>query len=195
MPVPPIVLASASPRREELLGRVVDHFAVRPAAIDETPRAGEPPRDYVARMAAEKAAALDAPGSIVVAADTVVVLDGEVLGKPTDRADAAAMLRRLSGRDHEVLTAVLVADTRNGSTVADIASTVVTIEPLTEDRIAWYLDSGEADDKAGAYGLQGLAAVFADRIDGSVTNVVGLPLPMLDRLLRRVDVLVGEATP
>lgn len=154
------------------------------ADIDETPRDGEAPDAYAQRLAREKALAVAARhrGRTVLAADTVVVLDGRIFGKPADRAGAAHMLELLSGRDHEVLTAVAVA--RGGAVEEHIESTWVRFTHMTPDEVAWYVASGEADDKAGAYGIQGLASRFVERIDGSYTNVVGLPVAAVYRMLK-----------
>lgn len=180
-----IILASQSPRRAELLERAGIAFEVDPADVDERERPGEDARAYVTRIARDKAAAVAArhPGRAVLAADTTVVLDGAILAKPADRADAARMVRALAGRDHEVLTAVAVA--RDGEMRAYVESTRVTVAPMTDDEVAWYVASGEADDKAGAYGIQGLFSRFIPRIDGSYTNVVGLPVEAVYRMLLR----------
>ena len=184
-----LVLASGSPRRRELLGRFGLDFDVRPADIDESVRPDEPASDYVVRLAREKAATVTEPGTVVLAADTSVVLDGEILGKPRDHDDADAMLTRLAGRAHEVVTGMclrVTSTTEHPTETWTAERTVVHLEDLGPDRIAWYLRTGEADDKAGAYGLQGAAALFADRVEGSVTNVIGLPLAAVDRLFRQV---------
>jgi septum formation protein len=162
---------------------------VRPSHVDETPHPDEPPADLVARLAAAKAAASaaeneDGADEVVLAADTEVVIDGRVLGKPTDRDDAAAMLRALSGDTHEVMTGIAV---RRGTTsrLAQV-STAVTFRPLTDAEIAWYLATGEPSGKAGAYALQGAGAVLVERIAGSDTNVIGLPLAETVALLREL---------
>lgn len=179
-----IILASASPRRAELLAAAGFTFDVDPAHVDETPIDGEAAGAYARRLACDKARAVAArhPGRVVLAADTVVVLDRRIFGKPADRADAARMLRELSGRDHEVLTAVAVA--RDGAVDEHLESTWVRFAPMSADEVAWYVASGEADDKAGAYGIQGLASRFVTRIDGSYTNVVGLPVAAVHRMLK-----------
>lgn len=182
---PRVVLASASPRRRDLLARLGIDPDIRPAHVDETPHPGEAPADLVQRLARAKAAAIDAPDdALVVAADTEVVLDGQVLGKPADEAEAAAMLAALSGRSHDVLTGVAV---RLGDRAAsDIATTRVHMRGLDPAEINWYLRSGEPMGKAGAYAIQGAGAVLIDGIDGSDTNVIGLPLTLLVELARRV---------
>ena len=180
-----LLLASASPRRAELLTTAGFTFAIRPADVDETYFDGESPRDYALRVARAKAARVAAgrhPGDLVLAADTVVVADGRVLGKPRDPADAGEMLRVLSGRRHEVLTAVVLTcelETRDA-----VVSTTVWFHPLSAAEIDWYLSSGEPMGKAGAYGIQGRAARFIERIDGSWSNVVGLPISTVYRMLR-----------
>ena len=178
-----LVLASGSPRRAELLAAAGIEFVVRVSQIDETPRDGEVPLGYALRMAAEKAsAAAPSADEIVLAADTIVVVDGEIMGKPRDAADAVRMLRALSGRGHEVITGICLRG--RGRTVLDSASTRVWFAPMSEAEIAWYVESGEPMDKAGAYGIQGLASRFVERIDGPYSNVVGLPVALVYRLLR-----------
>ena len=175
-----VVLASASPRRAELLKAAGIAFEVVVADIDERVLPGEDAETYACRVAEAKARAVRSKvhGRPVLAADTVVVVDGQILGKPVDAADAARMLRVLSGREHEVLTAVSFGP----NTV--VARTVVEFEPLTRAEIEWYVASGEPMDKAGAYGIQGLASRFIARIEGSYTNVVGLPVALVYALLK-----------
>jgi septum formation protein len=180
-----IVLASASARRAELLSAAGFEFDVVPADVDETALANEPPRDYVLRVAnakAEHVATLPhTNGRIVLAADTTVVAGGRLMGKPKDRDEAASMLRLLSGATHEVLTGVVL---RQGNRHLDaVVATRVQFQPLTPAEMAWYLDSGEPEGKAGGYGIQGRAARFIDRIEGSWSNVVGLPISTVYRLL------------
>jgi septum formation protein len=189
-----LVLASASPRRADLLRAAGFTFDTVPAEVDERVRDGELPGQYVRRLAAEKSAAvleaLTASGStpiswtkdlVVLGADTAVVVDGEILGKPRDDREAAAMLRRLSGRRHEVLTGVSL---RSRSAERGLVETTgVYMMDLRDQDIAWYLGSGEGRDKAGAYGIQGLASRFIPRIDGSYANVVGLPVANITALL------------
>lgn len=177
------MLASASPRRAHLLAEAGYAFDVAPANIDERRLDGESPVAYVQRLANGKARAVARrhPGRVVVGADTVVVIDGLVLGKPTDAEDAAGMLGRLAGRRHTVLTGVsLVCDVRS---VDAVERTNVTFTPLDPERIRWYVATGEPDDKAGAYAAQGIGSRFVERIEGSYTNVVGLPIPLVGRLL------------
>jgi septum formation protein len=180
-----LVLASASPRRAELLSSAGFTFDVDPADVDETIHRGESPAGYALRVAREKAAVgferCAATGCIVLAADTVVVAAHRILGKPADTDDAKRMLRLLSNAGHEVLTAVVV---KSGTTErSDVVATRVRFRALTEEEIAWYVASGEPEGKAGAYAIQGRAARFVEWIEGSWSNVVGLPLATVDRLL------------
>ena len=183
-----LVLASRSPRRVDLLTRAGYRFEVAPADIDERRRHGEAPRELVRRLAREKAAAVAPrhPGAVVLGADTLVVVDGAVLGKPDGDGDAAAMLRRLSGRAHEVLTGVALhaADRRRGG----VQSTRVVFRALSPGDVARYVATGEAADKAGGYSIQGRASRFVTRIEGSYTNVVGLPVELVRGLLRDLGV-------
>jgi len=182
-PVPSLILASSSPRRRDLLAGLGLRFAVRPIEVDETPAPGEEARPYVLRLAKEKAAARLEPGELVLAADTVVVLDGEILGKPADEAEARAMLARLAGREHTVMTGIALADGSDGARTAVEASRV-RIAPMSAEEIAWYAATGETLDKAGSYAAQGIGAIFVAGIAGDYTNVVGLPLPATYRLFR-----------
>ena len=179
-----IVLASASPRRGEILTNAGIPFVREvPADIDETPRPNEPPRDYVVRLAREKAESVEAGGGrIVLGADTTVVIDGQILGKPSDQADAARMLRLLSGRSHEVITGICLRSARGQ--ITDAALTCVWFAALSDSEIAAYAASGEPMDKAGAYGIQGLASKFVERIDGCYFNVMGLPVSLVYSHLR-----------
>ncbi len=180
-----LILASSSPRRQELLREIGIPFQVHAAHINEDQIAGEDAREYALRLAREKAQTVAAryPQSYVLGADTIVVVDDEVLGKPKDHADAARMLRKLSGRGHEVTTAVsLVAPGARTETRA--CTTKVYFRKLTEDEIQQYVASGEPMDKAGAYAIQGGASRWADRIEGEWSNVVGLPLSLVTDLLR-----------
>jgi septum formation protein len=176
-----IVLASASPRRGDILSAAGIPFVREiPAGIDETPAPDEAPRDYVMRLAREKAAtvAVDS-GRIVLGADTTVVIAGEILGKPVDAPDAMRMLRLLSGRVHEVLTGICIHDQ-----IVDAATTRVWFSLLSETEIEAYVASGEPMDKAGAYGIQGLASKFITRIEGCYFNVMGLPISLVYSHLR-----------
>jgi septum formation protein len=186
-----LVLASSSPRRAELLRAAGFAFDVVTAEVDESVHGGEPAGDYVRRLAADKSAAAwaqavrlkpDVTGEVIVlGADTAVVVDGEILGKPRDDQDAAAMLRRLSGRRHDVMTGVSVRS--NGGERGLIETTGVYMRDLSVSDVAWYVASGEGRDKAGAYGIQGLASRFIPRIEGSYANVVGLPVAAVSLLL------------
>jgi septum formation protein len=179
-----LVLASASPRRAELLRAAGFDFVVRTADIDESRRAGESPREYVLRLAVEKARAVEhRAGDVVLAADTTVVVDGSILGKPVDEADARRMLRQLAGRAHDVLTGVCVSQGETVDARAD--ETRVSLLPMSEVEIGWYVGSGEPMDKAGGYGIQGRMSRFVSRIDGSYTNVVGLPVALVHEMLVR----------
>ncbi len=181
-----LVLASASPRRAELLRTAGFTFDVRPADVDETPRPAEAPATYALRVARDKArAAADRTTDEVwiLAADTVVVVDGQILGKPSTDADARRMLSMLSGAVHEVLTAVVV---RHGaSETSEVVSTRVRFTELSQAEIDWYVESGEPEGKAGAYAIQGLGSRFVDWIEGSWSNVVGLPVATVYRMLGR----------
>ena len=183
-----MLLASASPRRCELLTRAGYTFDVEPSGADERRLDDERPDDFVVRIAVAKAAAV-ASGSdderLVLAADTIVVVDGDDLGKPRDAADAASMLRRLSGRTHDVLTGVAVLRGVHRRTA--LACTRVTLVGLDDQAIGAYVATGEPMDKAGGYGAQGIASRFVDRIEGSYTNVVGLPLTVVERLVKELD--------
>lgn len=170
-----IVLASQSPRRRALLEAAGFSLDVRPASLDETPRPGEPAEDLVLRLSRAKAFAVQAaPDEIVLAADTVVVLDGAVLNKPVDDAEAFAMIRRLAGRAHRVLTGTCVR--RGEAARARVVATEVTFRPLQDEEIRAYLARGEHADKAGAYGIQGAGGSLVDTVVGSYPNVVGLPV-------------------
>ena len=186
----PLVLASASPRRAELLERVGYRFEVRPADVDESILAGEPAAGYAARVAADKARVVWEPGLVVVAADTCVVLGdpahGEsVLGKPVDPVDALRMLRSLAGRTHTVLTAVLVIGP-DGAERPLVEAARVRMAPADPDALAGYVAGGEPMDKAGAYALQGVGAALVESVDGDPTTVIGLPLRATVDALRAV---------
>ncbi|EAQ98986.1 Maf family protein [Congregibacter litoralis] len=183
-PEPTLVLGSASPRRTELLQQLGLAFTVCPADIDETPFSDEAPRDYVERMAREKSAALDLKEStVLLTADTSVVLEEQSLGKPENKDHARAMLTALSGRSHEVLTAVCARDPARSEVI--VVRTVVEFGELSGRLIDDYLATDEPWDKAGAYALQGLGGSFVRRVEGSVSNVIGLPLFELRELLQR----------
>jgi septum formation protein len=177
-----LVLASRSPRRSELLRSAGVGFRVEAADVDETPFSNELPVDYVRRLARAKAEAV--AGELVLGADTVVVIDGQILGKPVDSSDAIRMLRLLSGRPHEVITGICLA---GEVVVVAHATTTVFFAQLSEREIRDYVATGEPMDKAGAYAIQGWAARFVERIEGSYSNVVGLPVEMVYRQLRAID--------
>jgi septum formation protein len=181
-----LILASASPRRADLLRAAGYTFETIVTGVDEQLRPGEAPALYVRRLAAEKsAAALRTAGAqldiVVLGADTAVIVDGAVLGKPRDDDDAAAMLRRLSGRAHEVLTGISLRN--SASEVGKVETTSVSFKPLSAGEVASYVSSGEGRDKAGGYAIQGLASRFVSAIQGSYSNVVGLPIEALAQLL------------
>jgi nucleoside triphosphate pyrophosphatase len=203
-----LILASASPRRAELLRSAGYEFDIHAVDVDETPQTAEPPVEYVERLASEKSArALEEllnigpaeanagpaeagphvrPHSdmLILGADTAVVVGNAILGKPHDAEDAARMLRRLSGRTHEVMTGVCLRTAARSVSHVEISS--VTFAKLTEEQIAWYVASGEGRDKAGGYAIQGLGSRFIPRIEGSYANVVGLPIALVDDLIFRL---------
>ena len=176
-----MVLASSSPRRLDLLRSIGVQPEVRPADIDETPLDGEEPAAYVDRLARTKARTVARPGEVVVAADTTVVIDGRIIGKPADRAEALDTLRTLSGRTHTVYTGVAVVSPTG--TVAVTVTSDVTFVKISEDVLDWYVGSPEPYDKAGAYGLQAAGAMLVAAVQGSVSNVLGLPLAELHDLM------------
>lgn len=200
-----LVLASGSPRRRELLALLGLPFDVIPVDLDESARPGESPRDLVRRLAIDKAGSVAVPdldviddsmdggasadAVVVLAADTTVEVAGEILGKPVDADDARRMLRSLSARTHQVHTAVAVR--RGARTEHDIVTTFVTMSPMTEASIDWYVATGEPLDKAGAYAIQGAGGAFVTAIEGSASNVVGLPLTTVVELLRNQGVGVA----
>ncbi len=188
----PLYLASASPRRRELLQSLGLAFAVQAADVDERVIAGEGAADHVVRLAAGKAAAV-AGGlrdrgvlALVLAADTTVTIDGAILGKPEDAGEALSMLRRLAGKRHDVLTACRLVRTDDGRAAAAVATTAVRFNPWNERLARWYAATGEPMDKAGGYGLQGRGVLLCAGIDGSWSNVVGLPLETLPGLFHDV---------
>jgi septum formation protein len=188
-----LILASRSPRRAELLAAAGIPFEVLAADIDETPRDGEEPGAYVERLAVAKARAVLAllldrpegvsPHLVVLGADTTVTIDGLILGKPVDAREASEMLRRLRGRAHDVLTGVALVSADGVESAVD--HTRVWFDSMTDEDISWYVDSGEPVDRAGAYAIQGLASRFIPRIEGSYSNVVGLPVALVSSILRQ----------
>ncbi len=182
-----LVLASASPRRQELLRNAGLAFEVQPANVPERVVAGEGAKDCAERLAREKAlaVALQRPQDPVLGADTIVAVDGHLLGKPTDAVDATRMLRLLSGRDHEVITGVCLVV--KGQPFVASETTRVTVDRITDQEIADYVATGEPMDKAGAYAIQGIASRWIPRIEGDYFNVVGLPVALVFRMLREVN--------
>jgi septum formation protein len=180
-----LVLASQSPRRSEILSAAGIEFSTRAVAVDETLLAGENPHDHVRRLAIAKAmATAAASGEIILAADTVVVVDERILGKPDSKEHAAWMLSLLSGREHEVITGICLRGL--GGVVTDVESTRVRFVAMSEESILRYVESGEPMDKAGAYAIQGLASKFVDRIEGCYFNVVGLPVALVYKHLKEM---------
>jgi septum formation protein len=179
-----LILASSSPRRAELLAAAGIDVEVVPVNVDESLQRLEPPGDHVRRLAREKADAVfgQNPDRVVIASDTKRLVGGEMMGKPRDEADAVRMLRLLSGREHEVLTGIAIVSKRG--TLVEVARTRVWVNPLSDVEIRQYVATGEPLDKAGAYGIQGLGSKFIDRIQGSYSNVVGLPVALVYRLLK-----------
>ena len=180
-----LILASRSPRRSELLTAAGISFEVLAADIDETPLPNESPKAYVERLAIEKATAVLQlrPDARVLGADTTVTIDGEILAKPENSADATRMLRQLNGRVHDVHTGVAVVSASGCRSAVD--TTRVWFDPMTDEDIAWYVASGEPVDRAGAYAIQGLASRFIGRIEGSYSNVVGLPVALVSSILKQ----------
>lgn len=180
-----LILASQSPRRRELLERAGIPFTVRPSGVPEQPGPGESAADYVRRLSREKASSVE--GEFVLGADTVVVVDDEILEKPEDEAHAVAMLRKLSGRAHSVLTGLYLK--RGAQSYSEICETKVYVSDLSDGEIKDYVASREPMDKAGAYGIQGLASKFVHRIEGDYNNVVGLPVSLVYSLLKRAGAI------
>jgi len=186
-----IVLASGSPRRRELLDQLGLTFTVAVPDVDETPRSGENPTTYVERLAIEKANAVAADDELVIAADTTIELDGEIIGKPCDLDDARLMLRRLSGRTHVVHTGIALR--RDQRCLSTTVTSLVKFTELTEATVEWYVATGESFDKAGGYAIQGAGAVLVESVEGSVSNIIGLPLHAVVRLAAQLGVtLVGR---
>lgn len=189
-----IVLASGSARRRDYLARLGARFEVLPADVDESLRPGESPELAVLRLARDKARAVERlrPDHWILAADTVVAVGDEILGKPRDRDDARRMLRRLAAREHRVVTGVVLLAPGGAAELDEFVTTRVRFGLLADDQIESYLATGEADDKAGAYGIQGAAGTFVVGVDGSQSNVVGLPLEVLVPVLRRRALLPAD---
>jgi septum formation protein len=182
----PLVLASSSPRRSEILKAVGWPFETHPAGVDETRLAGEPAEEFVRRLAREKAEAVARTRlfGLVLGADTTVVVDGEILEKPRDADDARRMLRLLSGRWHEVLTGVALVRAETGRAAVGVERTRVRFAETSEEELGWHVETGDVLDKAGAYAIQGRAALFIEAIDGDYWNVVGLPVRLVYELAR-----------
>ena len=186
---PPLVLASQSPRRKELLNILRIPFTITPANIDETPLPGESPETFVVRMAREKAEEVAArlSGSVILSADTIVTIEGDILGKPVSEDDAVGMLRRLAARRHSVYTAVCVVNQTKQEKLEGLDRTEVWFNEMSESQILDYVRREDVMDKAGAYAIQGYAGVYIPRIDGNYFNVMGLPLPLVCKLLCRTS--------
>jgi len=182
-----LVLASASPRRRDLLQGLQLAFEVRWTEIDESTLVGEQPEDHVLRLARDKARATALPGELVLAADTVVVLEGCILGKPAGPAEAQQMLRQLAGRTHEVYSGVALFEPSSGALASGADRSEVRLAALSDEEIAWYVSTREPLDKAGSYAIQGLGALFVEAIVGNYTNVVGLPLPLTRALFQQLS--------
>lgn len=184
------ILASASPRRRELLGSIGVDFDVLPSHVPEIHREGEAPHDYVARLSRDKARALtsEQPARWVIAADTTVVFAGQLLEKPESAADAVRMLTTLAGETHLVYTGITLENAESGWCETQVTESEVRMLPLSPAEIEWYVATGEPFDKAGAYAVQGIGSMFIESIHGSFTNVVGLPLATLFQMLRRAGV-------
>ncbi len=186
------ILASNSPRRQELLRQIGVRFSVAPADVDETVMPGEAPDAYAMRVALDKARIIAERfrEGIVIAADTIVVLDNEIMGKPADAAEAVRMLEKLSGRMHRVMTAIVLKDVGTGRELVKSVLTNVWFHRLSSFDIASYVESGEPLDKAGAYGIQERGALLVDRIEGCYFNIVGLPLSVLGELFHEMDLTI-----
>lgn len=191
----PLVLASASPRRTEILTAVGWPFEAQPAHIDETRLEGESPEDFVSRLARAKAERVAGTRlfGLVLGADTTVVVDGHVLEKPRDEEDARRMLRLMSERWHEVLTGIALVSAESGRAVTGLERTRVRFAAMTDEEIAWHVETGSVLDKAGAYAIQGRAALFIEGIEGDYWNVVGLPVRLVYELARGFDDATNQA--
>ncbi|HNY96528.1 MAG TPA: Maf family protein, partial [Smithellaceae bacterium] len=187
----PLILASASPRRKELLSAVGLTFKVRPADVDETGLPDENPRAHVRRLSAEKAAVIARryPKALVLGADTIVVIDGQILGKPRDQKQARAMMRQLSNRKHTVFTGFTIACKQTGAAKTGVVQSAVYFKEISPDEMDWYVNSREPYDKAGGYAAQGMGASFIQAIRGSYTNVIGLPLCEVMEALKSMDAI------
>ncbi len=188
----PLILASSSPRRQELIRMLHHPFRIEPADVDESMPSGTPPDQLVEQLSLRKAAAVFARSKqagergVVIGSDTVVVIDGMILGKPANEQEAESMLQQLQGRGHEVYSGVACLDVHSGSSIVRHRNTRVFMKPLSDEHIRKYVDTGEPMDKAGAYAIQGRGALFVDRIEGCYFNVVGLPLSLLADMLEEL---------
>ena len=183
-----LILASSSPRRAQLLNSLGVDFSIEPSHVLERPHADESPADYIIRTARAKAVevARKHDGGLILGADTEVIVDGVILGKPSDEEDAKRMLRILSGRWHAVMTGIALFDAGSKHEAADYEKTLVRFARLNESEIDWYVNTREPFDKAGGYAIQGLAALFIEEVSGNYHNVVGLPIPLLSRLVKQL---------
>lgn len=184
--LPRLILASGSPRRRELLTALGVAFTVRPPELDETPGAGESPADYVRRLAREKSEALASDGELVLAADTAVLIGDRLLNKPDGTEEARRMLRLIAGAEHTVLTAVGLWEPARRRSALALERSRVRMASMSDEEIDWYVGTGEPLDKAGAYAVQGLGALFVETVEGNPTTVVGLPVPATYRLFRQL---------
>lgn len=187
-----IILASSSPRRRELLSTLGFAFDVMHPSADETVSGDETPEDFALRVSAEKAASVSGSlgeGAVVIGADTIVVVDGEILGKPEDPEEASSMLRKLSGKEHHVFTAFSIVKPKNEILHSEIVDTSVRVKPLAASEIEGYIKTGEPMDKAGAYGIQGIGSFMVRGIEGSYSNVVGLPVEELLAALKKLGIV------
>ena len=195
---PRIILASGSPRRRELLWNLGLDFTVIPSEVDESDHSGLAPAALAEELARSKAAEVaKREHGLIIGADTIVIIDGDVLGKPRDRDEAIRMLSLLAGRTHTVITGLAVEDTESGRSVVAHEETKVTMRPLSLDQVSGYVRTGEPMDKAGAYAVQGVGSLLVERIQGDYFNVVGLPIARLGRILEGfgIDILGGQETP
>ncbi len=182
------ILASSSPRRAFLLYNLSINFIQRKAEIDETPKIGEKPEDYVLRISKEKVMKIaEEMNGVILGADTIVVLDSEILQKPSSREEAFEMLSRLQGREHTVYTGIYLLNKYNGKEASGYTKSRVWFSPLSPEEIWRYIDSGEPMDKAGAYGIQAMGAFFIEKIEGDFFSVMGLPLNLLWKLSKEID--------
>ncbi len=185
-----IILASSSPRRVKILSDLGIQFLQRRSSISETPRKNEKPGTFAIRIASEKAlkVSLDYTRGLILACDTIVAIDGKILGKPKNRRDAALMLKRLNGRWHKVYSAIAIIDAKTKRMLSGCSITKVKFKSMSEDDIAWYVSTREPLDKAGSYGIQEIGMIFIEKINGSCTGVAGLPVELLGMLLRSMGV-------